>query len=102
VRFAELAERRAELGDGGGVGLAVGLALAARFAAGFAVAAVFLGLGHAVLGAVLPSRAPAPFPTLLWAAPVGAAAVASVTRTRLERAFLVGGVGVGLLVVAIT
>ena len=102
VRFAELADRRAVQGDPSGVRAAVGLGLATRFGAGFAVAAVFLGAASAVLGGILPGAAPAPFPTLLWAAPVGAAAVASVSKSRLERIFLVGGVGVGLLIVVVT
>jgi PTS system mannose-specific IIC component len=101
VRLVGLASLRAERGDASGVRLAVALALLTRFAAGFAVAALFLGVASAVLGGRLPARAPGPFPTFLWAAPVGAAVVASVARTRLERVFLVGGVGVGLLIVAI-
>jgi mannose/fructose/N-acetylgalactosamine-specific phosphotransferase system component IIC len=102
VRFAELAIRRADLGDAGGVRAAVALGLTARLAAGSLLAAIVLGAGSAILGRALPGGSPGPFPTLLWAAPVGAAALASVSRSRLERLFLVGGAGVGLLVTAIT
>lgn len=100
ARFAELASRRAERGDASGIRTALALGLVTRFACGFAVAALFLGVAGAALGGILPGRAPGPFPTMLWAAPVGAAVVASLTRSRVERLFLVGGLGVGLLVVA--
>jgi mannose/fructose/N-acetylgalactosamine-specific phosphotransferase system component IIC len=102
TRIADLALRRAERGDAGGVSAAVALGLATRFAAGFVVAATLLVAAAAVLGAILPDEAPGAFPTLLWAAPVGAAAIASVSRTRVERLFLVGGVAVGLVIVAVT
>lgn len=101
TRLADLAWRSAERGDPSGVGSAVALGLAARFAAGFLVAVVLLGTAAAALRGILPGRALAPFPTFLWAAPVGAAVVASVSKSRLERAFLVGGVAVGLVIVAL-
>ena len=101
VRFAELAAERAERGDARGVSWAVALGLVTRFGTGFAVAAIFLGVAGAVLEGLLPDQAPGTFPTLLWAAPVGAAAVAAAARGRLERLFLVGGLAVGLLIVAV-
>jgi PTS system mannose-specific IIC component len=100
VRFAEGASLRAERADAGGIRSAVVFGLVTRFAAGFAVTAVFLGAARAALVGFLPSEAPGAFPTLLWAAPVGAAAVAAAARGRVERFFLVGGLAVGLLIVA--
>jgi hypothetical protein len=101
-RFAESARRRAERGDAGGIRAAVALGLVTRFGAGFAVAAAFLGAASAALGGVLPDEGPGGFPTLLWAAPVGAAVVASAARGLVERLFLVGGLAVGLVMVAVT
>jgi mannose/fructose/N-acetylgalactosamine-specific phosphotransferase system component IIC len=102
IRLSELAESRADRGEPKGVAMAVVLGLTIRYIAGAVVAATFLGAAAAILPRVLPSGAGGAFPTLLWAAPVGVAAVAVAARGGLERAFLIGGFAVGLLIVCVT
>lgn len=102
ARLAEHARARAAQADAGGVRTAVALGLVTRYALGAVFSAAFLGAALAILRGLLPRAATGAFPTILWAAPLGAAAVAAVTRGRLEKLFLIGGFGFGLLIVAAT
>jgi PTS system mannose-specific IIC component len=102
VRYEDLARRRAEQGETGGVSSAVALGLATRYTAGAVMAALFLVAGALAAGPLataLVAKRGSTFPTLLWAAPIACAAVAATSRGRRDRMLMLAGFAAGLVVV---
>jgi len=95
-RYAARALAKASEEDARGVGEAVALGLLTRFGLGAALTAGFLWAWSG-LPAGPPSSGNA-YPALLWAAPLGAAAVAARAKGAADRWLLAGGFGVGLVV----
>ena len=98
VRYSAIAESRAEHGDARGVRTAVALGLATRFVTASLLAAAFLtaSLLLKFLGSFTVDGV---FPTVLWAGPVAAAAIAVGGKDRREAWFLAAGFAAGLLLV---
>jgi mannose/fructose/N-acetylgalactosamine-specific phosphotransferase system component IIC len=101
VRYAAIAESRAEQGDARGVRAAVALGIATRFVTASLLAATLLtaSLLLRFLGSFAVGGA---FPTALWAAPVAAAAITVGGKGKKEVWFLVAGFAVGLVLVVNT
>ena len=98
VRYSDLAAARAERGDAGGVRAAVALGLLTRFATGAALGAAALTVAALLSGSLARARVEGSFATVLWAAPIAAAAVVVGSKGVLEKYLLAAGVAVGLLV----
>lgn len=98
VGYAEIAESRAEQGDARGVRAAVALGVATRFVTASLLAAALLtaSLLLRFLGSFTVGGA---FPTVLWAAPVAAAAITIGGKGKKEIWFLAAGFAVGLVLV---
>ena len=98
VRYAAIAESRAQQGDARGVNMAVALGLTTRFLTASLLAAAVLTaslllrpLGSFTIGGV--------FPTALWAAPIAAVAIVIGGKDRRESWFLAAGFAAGLVLV---
>lgn len=98
--LAAFAEAGAGVGNSRNVAQAVALGLAARFVSAALLSAAALSVGMIVSATVGARGGEQPFPTLLWAAPVAAAALAARGRAKGETAFVAGGFLVGLLLIA--
>ena len=96
VRYADLALRRAEIGDPSGVRAAVSLGIATRFATAAVLAAAFL-CGSLLLGPLASVRVGGSYPTALWAAPIAATALV-VGGQGWEKGFVAAGLVVGLAI----
>lgn len=94
-RFAALALAGARRGESGGVARAVALGLATRFALSAGLVAAIVSASAALPGGAI--RFQGDYPALLWAAPVGAAAVAAAAKSSLERWLMAAGFGAGLV-----
>jgi len=97
VRYSDLAQSRAEEGDPSGVRAAVLLGLLTRFAAATLLSGVALGVSL-FLRPLASVEANGVFPTLLWAAPIAAAALVAGGKAR-ESAYLVAGFAAGLAII---
>ena len=94
VRYSNLAEARAEDGDPGGVRTAVILGLGTRFVASAILAAAALAVSL-LLKPLAALHVPGVFPTTLWAAPIGAAAL-MIKGKGVEKYFIAAGLVAGL------
>jgi hypothetical protein len=100
IRYADLAENRAEAGDPGGVRAAVLLALGTRFASAAVLAAGALCCSM-LLRPLASLEVRGAFPTLLWAAPIAAAALL-VGGRGWEKGFIAAGFAAGLAAALLT
>lgn len=98
VRYAEIARARAETGDARGVTAAIALGLATRFATAALLTAAALVV-PLMLRPMASVGAPGVFPTLLWAAPIAAAAIVAGGGVKSEGVYVVAGLAVGLVFV---
>jgi mannose/fructose/N-acetylgalactosamine-specific phosphotransferase system component IIC len=100
VRFSDAAERRAEVGDPSGVRTAVLLGLGTRFVSAAALTGAALSCSM-ILRSLVPLDVRGAFPTLVWAAPIAAAALV-VGGKGWEKGFIAAGFVAGLAAVILT
>jgi PTS system mannose-specific IIC component len=101
VRLSEGAAVRVAAGDPRGLRSSVLRAIGFRFLTSSALAAVALGAGLAVLSVMPSPLRAARFPVALWAAPIGAAALAARSPSVRERILLLAGLAAGVTIGAL-
>jgi mannose/fructose/N-acetylgalactosamine-specific phosphotransferase system component IIC len=99
IAVAERARDAVMAGDAGGVRRAVLRAISARFALAAAASVMFIVVGVAVAGALIPSTGPNEYPALVWAAPVAAGSAVALSRGWGERVSIGIGLAVGAVLV---